>query len=57
MARNTGKGHRVGSVRNRSQVQLPNGNWVKRDTNTGRIVDQSDKPYKGVAKETDDRRT
>jgi hypothetical protein len=55
MARNgvTGKG-RVGAVKNRSQFQIPNGNWAKRDTQTGRILDQktsSSTPFKGVRKE------
>ncbi|WP_167355860.1 hypothetical protein [Paenibacillus oryzisoli] len=45
---------RVGAVRDRSQFQAPNGNWVKRDSNTGRIMDQktsSPAPFKGVRKE------
>ncbi len=59
MATNTGKGSRQGSVRNREQMQLPNGHWVKRDTDTGKLMDvKSDKePFKGVAKEKDDRRS
>lgn len=59
MAKNTGKGFRRGSVDNRSQFQSPNGNWAKRDTGTGRIMDQKQdgKPFKGVAKEIDDRRS
>lgn len=47
-------GHRNGSVRDRSQVQNPiSGNWGKRDTDTGRFVDQkSDStPFKGVRRE------
>lgn len=59
MARNTGKDFRQGSVDNRSQTQNPrNGNWTKRDTDTGRFMDQKEggKPFKGVAKEVDDRR-
>lgn len=59
MAKNTGNGYRRGSVDNRSQVQNPlNGNWTKRDTETGRFIDQKvdNKPFKGVAKEVDDRR-
>ena len=54
MASNTGHGHRDGAVRGRSQTQAPNGNYVKRDTTTGRFMDQktsSDKPFKGVTKE------
>jgi hypothetical protein len=59
MAKNTGKGYRQGSVNDRSQVQNPNtGQWVKRDTETGRFMDvkEDGKPFKGVAKEVDDRR-
>ena len=58
MAKNTGKGHRKGSVNDRTQTQTPSGNWVKRDTNTGRFVDQKQggEPFKGVAKEKDGRR-
>lgn len=49
-----GDGHRNGAVRKRSQVQNPTtGNWTKRDTNTGRFIDQKadKKPFKGVRKE------
>lgn len=48
-----GDGHRNGAVKGRSQTQTPSGNWVKRDTNTGRFLDvKSDKmPFKGVRKE------
>lgn len=59
MAKNTGNGFRRGSVDNRTQVQNPkNGNWTKRDTETGRFMDQKQDgaPFKGVAKEVDDRR-
>jgi len=58
MAKNTGSGFRRGSVDNRSQVQSPNGNWIKRDTGTGRFMDQKQDgtPFKGVAKEIDNRR-
>lgn len=47
-----GKG-REGAVKNRSQFKGPNGNWVKRNADTGRIMDQktsSSKPFKGVRK-------
>jgi hypothetical protein len=49
----TGDGHRNGEVRKRSQFKEPNGNWVKRDTNTGEFMSQKPgpKPYKGVRKE------
>ena len=56
MAKNgkTGDGHRVGAVRERSQTQTPSGNYVKRDTDTGRFlnVKTSDTtPFKGVRRE------
>jgi hypothetical protein len=55
MAKNPPKGPgRRGAVRERSQTQNPkNGNWTKRDTNTGRFMDQKQdgKPFKGVRKE------
>lgn len=60
MARNTGNGSRIGSVKNRTQTQTLSGNHVKRDTSNGRFTDvkTSDKtPFKGVAKESDGRRT
>lgn len=49
-----GDGHRKGEVRERSQVHNPhNDKWVKRDTDTGRFLDQKSdtKPFKGVRKE------
>lgn len=49
-----GDGHRNGAVRDRSQTQTPAGNWVKRNTDTGRFMDvkTTDKtPFKGVTKE------
>lgn len=60
MAKNTNKGFRRGSVDNRTQFQLPNGLWAKRDVTTGRIIDvktSDDSPFKGVAREEDDRRS
>lgn len=55
MATNPPKGPgRRGAVKGRSQVQNPhNGNWTKRDTETGRFMDQKKdgKPFKGVRKE------
>jgi hypothetical protein len=59
MATNTGKGFRQGSVDNRTQTKNPQtGNWTKRDTSSGRFIDQKTggQPYKGVAREVDDRR-
>lgn len=50
----TGDGHRNGAVRDRSQTFNPKtGNWVKRDTETGKFLDvkQDSKPFKGVRKE------
>ena len=56
MAKNKpyGDGARKGAVRDRSQVLNPRtGHYVKRDTTTGRFIDQKsdDKPFKGVRKE------
>jgi hypothetical protein len=53
VATNTGKGYRRGEVKDRSQVQAPNGNWVKRNDNDGRFMDQKEdgKPFKGVRRE------
>ena len=58
MAKNTGDGFRRGSVDDRSQFKAPNGNYVKRDTGTGRFMDQktSGGAFKGVAHEKDGRR-
>lgn len=56
MAKNTGNGHRSGSVNGRTQVETPTG-WAKRDVETGRFIDNKrDEPFKGVAKEPDGRR-
>lgn len=47
-------GHRHGAVRVRSQAYNPKvDRWVKRDSDTGRFVDQKadDRPFKGVRKE------
>ena len=49
-----GDGQRKGAVRDRSQTYNPrNGHWVKRDSDTGRFMDQKadNKPFKGVRKE------
>lgn len=52
MAGNAGD-HRDGAVKNRSQFKGPNGNYIKRDTETGRFMDQksSDGKFKGVRME------
>lgn len=48
-----GDGHRNGAIRGRSQTQMPSGNWVKRNSETGRFMDvkSSPKPFKGVRRE------
>lgn len=49
-----GDGRRNGAIRQRSQTHNPQNNyWVKRDTKTGRFIDQKagNKPFKGVRKE------
>jgi len=56
MAKNNppGDGHRVGAVRNRSQTQMPSGNYVKRDKSTGQFMDvktTEKTPFKGVRRE------
>lgn len=56
MATNSPKGDnkRNGSVKERSQTHNPqNDKWVKRNTETGRFIDQKsdNKPFKGVRKE------
>ena len=50
MAKNTGRGSRIGAVKGRSEFK--NGkNWFKRDTSTGRILNGSPKEHKGVRNE------
>lgn len=56
MAKNApyGDGHRQGQVTDRSQTYNPkNDHWTKRDTNTGKFIDQKadEAPFKGVRKE------
>ncbi len=56
MAKNPpiGDGHRIGAITKRSQFFNPvTGLWAKRDTGTGRIIDNKvdGKPFKGVRKE------
>lgn len=49
-----GDGHRNGAVRDRNQIYNPqNERWTKRDTDTGKFIDQKadPKPFKGVRKE------
>jgi len=50
----SGDGKRNGAVRQRSQIQTPSGNWVKRDTKSGRFLDvktSTKTPFKGVRRE------
>lgn len=55
MAKNTGHGHRVGAVKDRTQTFNPkNKRFVKRDADTGRFMDvnhEKNKTFKGVEKE------
>jgi hypothetical protein len=46
----TGDGHRKGAVRDRSQVQTPAGNWIKRNDASGRFMSgkADGSLYKGV---------
>lgn len=48
-----GDGHRIGAVRDRTQFQHPNGHWIKRDADSGRIMDvkRGSEKFKGVRKE------
>ena len=50
MATNTSKGHRVGAVKGRSEFRH-NGQHFKRNTATGRILNGSPRPHKGVRDE------
>lgn len=50
MAKNTGKGHRIGAVKGRSELKH-NGQWFKRNTDSGRILNGSPKQHKGVRNE------
>ena len=50
----SGDGHRNGQIKDRSQVHNPkNDTWTKRDTGTGKFIDQKadPNPFKGVRKE------
>lgn len=53
MAKNTGRGSRVGAVSGRSQVKTASGVWVKRSATTGRFIEakKSGGSFKGVRKE------
>lgn len=53
MAKNTGSGHRKGTIRARTQTKMSSGHYVKRDAKSGKFLDvKSDrKPFKGIRKE------
>jgi hypothetical protein len=52
MAKNTGKNHRKGAIKDRSQVfNSKTQQFIKRDANTGKFISSKNTPYKGVAKE------
>ncbi len=55
MATNNDKtdGYLNGAIRDHSQVQHPNGHWIKRDTDTGQFlnVKHDREPFKGVRRE------
>lgn len=58
MAKNTGEGYRKGAVKARTQTQNPQtGDWIKRDREDGEFIDvkEDGEPFKGVAKEPDER--
>ena len=65
MAKDTGKGSRIGAVTARTQVRNPKtGDYVKRNETPGSPqkgqfmdVKEDGKPFKGIAKEPDKRRT
>ncbi|MBA3715418.1 MAG: hypothetical protein H0W76_23680 [Pyrinomonadaceae bacterium] len=65
MAKNTGQGSRQGAVDHRTQVKNPKtGDFVKRNQepnspHEGEFMDvkKDGKPFKGIAKEPDGRRT
>lgn len=50
MAKNTGRGHRVGAVKGRSEFKVGR-TWYKRDASTGRIMNGSPQQHKGVRNE------
>ena len=53
MGRNTGTSSRIGAVKNRGQTYNDKtGQYVKRDTTTGRFMASKSTPYKGVSKES-----
>jgi hypothetical protein len=60
MAKNTGRGSRVGSVTGRTQFKTSSGHSAKRNTSNGQIMavkTSSKAAFKGVAREKDGRRS
>ena len=65
MAKNTGEGHRIGSVDDRTQVKNPkNDKWIKRNREEGSKkrgqfmeVKKDGESFKGIAEELDERRS
>ncbi len=52
MGRNTSNGYRIGAVKERSQVfNDRTGQFVKRDTSSGKFISASNNKYKGVTVE------
>lgn len=53
MAKNTGDDFRQGAVKDRTQFEGPNGNFIKRNSENGQFMDQktSGGKFKGVRKE------
>jgi hypothetical protein len=52
MAKNTKEGHRIGAVKERSQVyNEKTDQYIKRDTKTGKFVSSSSNKYKGIEME------
>ena len=53
MAGNSGKGYRKGQVKDRKQFFNPKtGQYVKMNTETGKIMSSKSTPYKGVREHT-----
>ncbi len=57
MGKNTGEDYRIGSIKNRIQKKdSKTGEWIKIDTESGKELERKEgDPFKGVAKEVDDR--
>lgn len=52
MGRNTSNGYRIGAVKERSQVfNDKTGQYVKRDTTSGKFISASNNKFKGVTVE------